>query len=144
MPNPHVKTYDPKLVVVTFMGMVITGFAEGSFITAKPTGPAFKRKRGGAGDVDRVNTNTFELDIELALKQTADSNGDLSTIGIADQVANAGKGEFQIKDLGGSTLVYAPEAWIAESAAVELGDDLTPRKWKFETGPADKFVGANY
>lgn len=144
MADPYVRTYDPKLVTVTFMGLVLSGFAEGTFITAKPAGPAFKRKRGGTGTVDRVNTNTFELDIELALKQTAEDNGDLSTIAAADALSNTGKGVFQIKDLGGTTLVYAPQAWISESATVDMGDDLTPRKWKFETGPASKFVGGNF
>lgn len=144
MANPTVKTYDPKQVVVSFMGLVITGWAEGTFITVKRAGAGFKRKRGATGDVDRVNTNTFELDIEFNLKQTADSNGDLSVIAAADQLANTGKGPFQIKDLGGTSLGYAPEAWIEQGADLEMGDDLSPRKWKLQTGPAEMFVGGNF
>ena len=141
--DPTVRTYDPKLVIVTFMGLVITGYAEGTFLNAKPSGPAFGHKKGADGSIDRVNKNNLDLEIELTLKQTAPSNGDLSVIHQADKLLNTGKGPFKIKDLNGTTLVFAPEAWIEQAPDAAFGDDLTPRTWKFHTGPAEAFIGGN-
>ena len=141
--DTSVKTYDPKLVVLTFMGIIISGYADGTFINAKASGPAFKHKKGADGSVDRVNTNTWDLDIDVTLKQTANSNGDLSTIFLADKLSNAGKGELKIKDLNGTSLIFAPQAWITDGPDGAFSDDLTNRVWKLHTGPAEVFIGTN-
>ncbi len=43
MPNPAVKTFDPKMVVITWGVIAISGYAEGSFVRVNRSGDAFAK-----------------------------------------------------------------------------------------------------
>lgn len=141
--NPLVKTYDPKMVSVSWGALTFSGYADGTFINATRSGEAFTKRKGAGGDVERTNKNAFDYTIELTLLQTSSTNTALSAALAADQLGNVGVLPFIIKDLLGQTLLTAPQAWIAQDPAIEEGDETTNRTWTFHTGPAASVVGGN-
>lgn len=143
MPNVVVKTYDPKSISVSFGGVTISGYADGTFVRVTRSGNLFDKKKGAAGDVERVNKNAFDFSVEITLQQTAAANQALSVVANADSVANLGVAPLVIKDLLGNTLFMAPQAWIAKDPDLEYGDDTAGRVWLFETGNAGLNLGGN-
>lgn len=141
--DPIVRTYDPKAIVVTFGPVILTGFAEGTFVAITRNGNKFEKVRGADGGVDRVNKNANDFGVTMTLKQTSLSNDALSAIMIQDGLSNTGKYPLTVKDLLGTTLFFAAQAWIAKDPDDELSDEMSPREWLFETGIASKFTGGN-
>jgi len=141
--DPIVRTYDPKLIIMTFGPVIFTGYAEGTFVAITGNGDKFEKSRGADGTVDRINKNAFDYSVAVTVKQTSLTNDALSAILIADMVANAGKHPLLIKDLNGTELFSAAQAWIAKDPDDEYSDSLSSREWRFDTGIASKFTGGN-
>jgi hypothetical protein len=143
IPDIGVKTYDPKMVVITFGAVPISGYAEGTFVRVNRSGDAFTKSKGAGGDIERVNRNQGDFEVSITLQQTSSSNTELSAILAADQATNAGVFPLTIKDILGNTLFFAPQAWIRKDPEWEDGDDLNSREWTFDTGIAGNLVGGN-
>jgi hypothetical protein len=141
--DPIVRTYDPKLVIATFGGIIFTGYAEGSFIQVAGNGDKFEKSRGADGTVDRINKNAFDYSITITLKQTSLTNDAMSAVLNADLISNAGKFPFTLKDLNGTTLLSAAQAWIRKDPDDEYSDSLGTRQWILDTGIAAKVTGGN-
>lgn len=143
MADNNVRTYDPKQVIATFGPVILSGYMSGTFITVTRNGDLFEKDKGADGSVDRINRNANDFRISVMLKQTSNINDALSLIVAADIRSNTGKLPFIIKDLQGTTLFVAPQAWIAADPNDEYSDALTGREWQFDTGAAVKFTGGN-
>ncbi len=141
--NPAVGTFDPKKVIVTFGEVIMSGMAEGTFVNITRSGDGFEKRKGSDGSVDRINKNAFDCSVEVTLMQTSPINDLLSLIYIQDQASNTGVKPLTVKDLSGTTLFFAPLAWIRVDPADEMGDSLGNRTWAFDTGIATKFTGGN-
>ena len=141
--NPSVGTFDPKKVIVTFGEVVFSGYAEGTFINVSRSGDAFEKRKGSDGSVDRINKNAYDCTAELTLMQTSPTNDLLSAILIQDQLSNTGIRPLTISDLSGTSLFFAPLAWIRVDPNDEKADSLGNRTWTFDTGIAEKFTGGN-
>ena len=143
IPDIGVKTFDPKMVVVTFGTIPISGYAAGTFISVRPSGAAFGKSKGAGGDVERINRNQADYEVSITLQQTAAVNAELYAALAADQVTNAGVFPLTVKDLLGKTLFFAAQAWIRQAPDMEESDDLSTREWVFDTGIATNLVGGN-
>lgn len=143
IPGVGVKTFDPKMVVITFGVIPISGYAEGTFVSVKRSGDAFGKSKGAGGDVERINRNQGDFEVRLTLQQTSPVNKELSAALAADIATNAGIFPLTIKDLLGETLFFAPQAWIRVDPEWEDGDDLNSREWTFDTGIGANLVGGN-
>ena len=84
MPNPAVKTFDPKMVVITWGVIAISGYAEGSFVRVNRSGDAFAKSKGAGGDIERINRNQGDFDVSLTLQQTSSTNQELAAALAAD------------------------------------------------------------
>lgn len=142
-PNLAVKTYDPKMIVITFGVIPISGYAEGTFVRVNRSGDAFSKSKGAGGDVERINRNQGDFEVSVTLQQTAGTNAELSAALAADMATNAGVFPLTIKDLLGQTLFYAPQAWIRKDPEWEDGDELNAREWTFDTGIGSNLLGGN-
>lgn len=143
MPNPAVKTFDPKMVVMTWGVIPISGYAEGTFVRVKRSGDAFAKSKGAGGDIERINRNQGDFEVAITLQQTSGTNKELSAALAADIATNAGVFPLTVKDLLGTTLFYAPQAWIRVDPEWEDGDELNAREWTFDTGIGANLVGGN-
>ena len=143
MPDPIVRTFDPKAVVITFGPIIIIGYAEGTFCTVARSGDVFEVSKGADGTVDRVNKNSNNFAVTVTIKQTSPVNDLLSAVQAQDSLSNTGKYPLTVKDINGTTLFFAPQAWIGKDPDPELSDSLTNRPWRFDTGIAELFQGGN-
>lgn len=138
-----VRTYIPGKVIMTFGPIIATGFADGTFITITRSGDLFEKKKGADGSVERVHKSAFDFEVALTLLQSSLSNDLLSGVVAADEVDGSGVHPLTIKDLSGTTLFFAEQAWIQKDPDDEFGDTTGNREWMFATGPAVKFTGGN-
>lgn len=137
------KTYSPKRVSVSFRGVLLTGFAPDTFITAERNEDAFTLEVGSDGEASRTASANQSGTVTLTLMQTSASNDALSAAALQDETNQSGTGALMIKDASGRTVVLAAEAWIRRRAAAEFGSEQSTREWVFETGNLEIFNGGN-
>ena len=137
------KTYDPKLVIITF-GLPINGYADGTFISVTSSTERFTTTVGADREVTRTRSNDDTAEITITLKQSSASNDYLSTVAELDRTLNLGIRPLQIVDLSGTTLLFWPEAWVQSMPDVEFSNEATDRAWVFKTGqPVAMTIGGN-
>lgn len=137
------KNYDPAKVVVSFRGALLVGFMDGTFVTAERTEDAYAMAVGASGDVARVRNRNRTGSITVTLMQTSPSNDALSAIAAADELSGLGYGQAIIKDLNGTTLVRAVNAWIRKLPAAEHSSDLVGRQWVLDCAELEMYLGGS-
>lgn len=137
------NTYDPKKVVVTFKGFVLSGYADGTFISIVPAGDNFTKVVGADGEVSRSKSNDDTAEVSLTLQQTSLSNDVLSAEMNADKLANTGVGPLIVKDLAGLTVFFASEAWIRTPPDQAYSKEIEDREWIFDTGNTEIAIGGS-
>lgn len=106
------RTYDPKQVIFTWNGIVITGFAPGTFITAARTTDLWELIVGADGEATRVKSNDRSGSVTATLQQGSQANDLLMAQLIADEIGNTGVGAILIKDFTGNSFVAGAQAFI--------------------------------
>lgn len=128
------RTYDPKQIIITFGGVPISGYADGTFIKVSPAGDRFTRKVGADGEVARSRSNNDCHNVEITLMQTSPGNAALSAVLAEDRFFNTGIRPLQIADINGSVLDFWPDAWIKADPDQEYSKEVGDRTWMLETG----------
>lgn len=142
--------YNPKKVTGSFTGTVngrdfavqFTGWMDGTKITAEYDEDAVTKHVGDDGDVSVVLNCNRGAQITTTFVQGAAVNKALSDLTPNGRNDYMPVGVLSIKDLNGSTVIKATEAWIKKSAKVEFSKSIMGRAWTFDTGEADIDVGA--
>ena len=137
------KTYDPKQISVIVGGAIMSGYADGEFVTSERNEDAYSMAAGADGEVSRVKSNNKSGRITITLQQTSDSNTILTAFAAADELSNSGVVPVIIKDLKGVTLVSAARAWIVKYPATPFGKDVQNRAWVLETDELIEIIGGN-
>jgi hypothetical protein len=132
--NPIVTTYDPKKVIITFGGVPLGGFADGTFVQVDPSGDFFTKKIGADGEVTRSMSNDNTHTVAITLQQSSLSNQYLSTCKTADKLTGLGTLPLSITDLNGASLFFWPQAWINADPGWGFAKENTDRAWTFQTG----------
>lgn len=133
-PNPiPLENYDPNQVFLSFMGVNIDGFEQGTFIEIDYRKDAFALKQDISGSGTRSKTNDYSAEITLTLTQRSQSNQYLSTISNLDRASGSGFGVLKCVDNLGSDLFICASAWIVKPAKVDYALESTTRVWKFQT-----------
>ena len=148
MADPITRTYDSKLIAMSFVthvGAAIisgSGLPDGDFLAI--TAPeSFSGEDGADGTHDRVNLNNNTLDIAITVKKTSTSNTLLSQIHRLDKLLNTGKGTLNIADGNGHMFVYSGQAYITKYADVTLGKGVAAVTWNYKVPNAAYNVGGN-
>lgn len=136
-----VKTYNPKDIVVIAGFQQLTGFAEDDIVEVKPRGDGIVPYDGADGEVGRSIDPNDCLEITVTLAQTSESNDILSSLYDLDKNTGNGMFPFAIKDLSGSTLISATQAWVKTYADAKIGRKIDTRQWTIHTGKADVNIG---
>jgi hypothetical protein len=139
------KFYDPDEVVIYFNGVLIQGFADGSFIEVEQMSPAFASVVGTDGEVARSKSNDRRVKVTVKLLQTSSSNAALSAIHLNDLNApnGAGVGTFLMQDLQGGTIAKGDQAWINLIPKGEMDRTAKSREWEFEIANGVRVEGGN-
>lgn len=138
-----VKTYDPKKVNVIFAGTEITGYADDDFVEIEPLGDGIKSTIGADGEVARSIDPDSRVKVTLKLTSASGANDTLTAQYKLDQSTGGGIAPLLIKDLSGSTLLSAAQAWVTKLPKTTKGKEVGTIEWELETGPADFTVGGN-
>lgn len=139
-----VLTYDPKKNIIIYGGRQLTGFAEDDMIIIKPLGDGMQIYSGADGEVGRsVDPNrTFEVKVSLAT--SSKSNDYLSECYNKDRRTGSYMLPLTIKDLSGSTLFFAKQAWVQNFPESKRGRKIDNQDWMFNTGQVnDPVIGGN-
>jgi hypothetical protein len=138
-----VKSYDPAKVTITFAGIIVEGYAKGTFVLAARNNPSFNLKVGSSGEGARAKSNDRSGTVTLTLQQSSASNDLLSAQAALDEASGDGIGSLLVKDLSGTTLCSAETAWIQKPTDVECSDEISDRQWVLETDILNIFAGGN-
>jgi len=125
--------YDPKDVVVVYGALVLTGFADGTFVKVAMNEDDFGLKVGADGEGCRVRKRNKSATVEVTLLQSSASNAALSAsraLDIETPEGLLGK-QLSITTSSGNTF-FAAAAWIKKMPDVEFSKDVEHRMWVFE------------
>lgn len=135
------KLYDPKAVIVTWGPYLLSGFMDGTFITVARDEDAFMKKIGVDGEVARARNQNKGGSVTFTLLQTSSSNDALSAEALNDELTGTGSHPLMIKDLFGTTLRMAPNAWVKKLAEDEFAKEISGREWTLDCDQVTGIVG---
>ena len=138
------KTYDPKKVIIIFGARQLTGMAEDDMVTISPLGDGMQIFSGADGEVARSVDPNCTYEVTVALSTASQSNVYLSNMFNYDKATGDGVAPLLIKDMSGTTLFSAGEAWVVNMPEATRGRTIDTQEWKFNTGAVtDAIIGGN-
>lgn len=138
-----VRTYDPAKVNVIFAGTELTGLSEDDFVEIEPLGEGIKSVSGPDGEVARSLDPDSRVKVTIKLTSASAGNDTLTAQYKLDQSTGSGIAPLLIKDLSGTTLLSAAQAWVTKLPKTTKGKEVGTIEWELETGPSDFTVGGN-
>lgn len=137
------STFDPKSVLVSIGGAVMSGFADGEFLSITADNQQFSKVVGADGFTTRVKSNNYNGTLTLTLSQSSPSNDILSGFLNLDRISNLGVVPILIKDMSGTTTLFSAQAWIQQFPDVSYSNEISNRAWTFDLVDIDIFIGGN-
>ena len=124
------RTFNPKLHVMTYTPVgILTGLNDGEFLNIEKNSDAMTLKVGADGE-SAVAVNADESGrVTVTVLATAEINRALSLA-----CATRARGALQIKDLSGTLVASAEDAWIMKEAPISRSKEVESRAWVFESG----------
>lgn len=139
-----VLTYNPKKNIIIYGAKQLTGFAEDDMITIKPLGDGMQIFSGADGEVGRSIDPNSTYEVTVSLATSSKSNDYLSNCFNKDRKTGNNMLPLIIKDLSGSTLFFAKQAWIKNFPETKRGRKISNHDWTFNTGQVDDpIIGGN-
>lgn len=137
-------TYAADKVIVIVGGIPVSGFADGTFVTAKYEADRYIKKVGADGEVSRSKNADKSGTIELVLSQTSASNDALNALfGLASLAGIDPVVPVAVTDLSGRSLVAASKCWLKTAPEVTFGREIGERTWVLEAADLLITVGGN-
>ena len=135
------KTYDPKQVSVIIGGYIVSGYADGTFVTLARNNDNWTRQGGADGEQTRAKSNDRSGLLTITLMQSSLSNGVLQGFAIADELGNSGTFSFLVKDNNGTEIAAAEIAWVQKPSDKSYAKENENREWIIETGELNYLGG---
>lgn len=135
------RNYDPKQFVVTFKGILLQGWMDGTFCSVERDEDTYEAHAGADGDVTRVRKHNRIGKCTITLKAESSTNDRLSEVMRGDELRNDGVGELMVKNTNGTTVCHGADAWISKPPVVEGADTASGREWILTIADVDIFVG---
>lgn len=137
-----IREYNPAEVSVIVGSGIMSGFADGSFVTIAYNEDAWSLYMGTDGSATRAKSNNNSGKITIQLAQSSPSNAFLSALAIADRLSNAGAVPVLIKDGNGDTTLFsAKAAWVVKMPDSEYARETGTREWVLETHDLNGQIG---
>lgn len=139
-----VVTYNPKMLVIVYGSREVDGFAEDDMVTIKPLGEGTQIYSGADGSVGRSMDPNQTYEVTIALATTSKTNDYFSNVYNLDRSTGRGILPLTIKDLSGTTVFQANQAWITNFPEHKRGRKIEAQEWVFHTGHvANPMIGGN-
>jgi hypothetical protein len=123
------KQYDPGLVTFSFAGILVVGYAEGTFLRAERMEDAVSLNVGSGGDVVRVINRNRSGFFTITLQNASPSNDLLSAVARQDELFGTGIGPAMLKNINSTLIISSPVAWIRKVPAIEFSKEATNNEW---------------
>lgn len=139
-----ITNYDPSRVAISWMGINITGFADGTFVEAERDEDGFSKYIGADGKVCRTRSLNRSGSITVTLMASSEVNDLLEVLATIDEnVGLGGVGPLMIRDLNGNTKCRATEAWVKKKPKVERAKEAGTVVWVFDCAVLETTAGGN-
>jgi hypothetical protein len=135
-------TIDPKLVIITFGGVPLIGFAEEK-ITLSKVEDTFSEMVGCGGETARIRSNNNNWTSKIMFLQTSPSNDYLSRVAMRDELANVGILPFTCRDAIGTTLFFTKGAYIKKPSDFNSGKTVKVNEWNLYLVNVQWNIGGN-
>lgn len=129
-----IATYDPSEVICSIGEILVSGYAEGTYLVVEMDEDAFTKYTGSGGEVARARNKNKGGTLTLTLMQTSPVNDLLSALQAADDLSGTGVRPVFIKDNLGTTKVSVANAWVKKMPAHEYAKELGTRVWVIDLG----------
>ena len=124
-----VVTYNPKMLVIVYGSREVDGFAEDDMVTIKPLGEGTQIYSGADGSVGRSMDPNQTYEVTIALATTSKTNDYFSNVYNLDRSTGRGILPLTIKDLSGTTVFQANQAWITNFPEHKRGRKIEAQEW---------------
>lgn len=138
------RNFDPSAWALTYGGILLRGYADGTFISAERDEAVYTKKVGAQGDVTRIRSNNKAGVLTITLLAQSPSNDYLSGKLRVDErrVGGGGSESVLVKELNGTTIIQVDNGWIEMWPTVEVAaDGSANREWAIGVADLDMFVG---
>jgi hypothetical protein len=135
------KTYDLARHICSWGEILVGGYGPEGGVTVKRNGDAWSLQMGadGSGARSRMNDKSGEIEIEVL---QSDPINDLFSAAMAtDELLGTQVKPFSLKDMNGSTVHFAPTAWLKGWPESNRGKEVKTNKWVLVTNQLDNFLG---
>ena len=129
-----VSTYDPGCITVNVGGHIVSGFADGTFVSVERDMDNFTKIVGAGGSIARARTRNISGKVTLTLMQTSESNSFLEAKMLADDLANEGEFVVTIMDDKYDGICTADAAWVLKPPTLSYGREFEDREWVIDCG----------
>lgn len=136
-----VTTYDPKNITIAVGGVIVTGYADDTFVHLEFDEDRYMLKVGVDGTATRSRSRNGSAKLTLTLLGSSPTNDALTALHVADLAANAGMVPFLMRDANGASICTALNCWLTKLPALEFGKEPGNRAWVFQTDNAQMTVG---
>lgn len=133
--------YDPRLCIVSFNGVPLSGFAKGTFIKATKRKPTVTLEElGPDGEGAFVVSGDLSYDIEITLQKSSPSNTLLSQWEQATAKGAPIVGSFAVEMLNTGSVFVGKETMVSVAPPFEAmgGDSMGTNVWKFVAKRGDE------
>lgn len=139
----NAKNHSPDAVVANLDGINISGYADDTFIEVERNEDAITLYVGAGGEYCRSRSLNKSGTVTFTLMATSSVNDLLAAMAQLDEDTGTGYGPLLIKDLNGTMLVSAAEAWIKKRPKIERAREAGTIQWVIECGELIVFEGGN-
>ncbi len=139
------RNYDPSEVALSWMGINITGYADGTFIEAERDEDGYTMYTGALGDVARARNLNRTGKVTVTLMASSPVNDIISAVAaLGDQFGGrTDVGALSVTDFNGTTQVAAPYAWVMKLPKIERAKEAGTVQWVFSCAQLFIEVGGN-
>lgn len=123
----EVKTYSPKMVVMTFGGTVVNGW---NTISIERSSPSFRMVKGIRGANTRVRTGDTSAVVTITVPQTSDINNIFNQIVVLDEATGNGRIQVTIVDVVNGDTFISSEGFLEGSPKIDFDSSSGDRVWK--------------
>ncbi len=123
-----IETFDPKDLLVSVGGLVLTGFAK-RMLTVSRDEHTVRDERGLEGEIVRYLTEDRRGLLSFTLLPTSYSNLGLSALINVDELTGISVFPVIIKDARGLDIVVAPLCWVKGHARIKWSNGVDERVW---------------
>jgi len=131
-----VKTYDPKKILISIGSHMVTGYAEGTFVSIEPNSDGVSKEVGCDGEIVRSLSPDRSYKVTITVLQTSPTVAFAQKQYDMDMVTGEGIFPIMIKDLTGGVIFSSDSAWFVSSPSREYAKEASERELNIDTGDA--------